>query len=257
MPWTSHYRLWKWRPAQSIFWMMKPGVLNVAAQRGFSPQFVAEIDRLKVGEGFSGRVAQSGQPLVVKDVSTDPRLTRMAAREEGLHSLASVPIRSKGKVLGVLFAVTRGYREFTDQDVGLLTAIGHQIGVAIENARLFEAERWRRQQATLLAEMAKLTSGTLDLDEVLHLTAEYAVDVFKVDYCLICLCDESGGTLQCAIEKGFSPQVSAAIRQTAFHPSDKTRKVVLEDLRPLIIGTRSPIPTWSLKMWTCPSWNQF
>ena len=116
-------------------------------------------------------------------------------------------------------AVTRDLREFSDQDVGLLTAIGHQVGVAIENARLFESERWRRQQATLLAEMAKLTSGTLDLDEVLHLTAEYAVDALKVDYCLICLCDGSGETLQCAIEKGFSPQVSAAIRHTAFRPS--------------------------------------
>jgi len=116
-------------------------VLTVAAQRGFNPQFVAEIDRLKVGEGLSGRVAQSGQPLVVKDVSADPRLTRMVVREEGLRSLACVPIRSKGKVLGVLFAVTRGYREFTDQDVGLLTAIGHQVGVAIENAHLFEQAR--------------------------------------------------------------------------------------------------------------------
>jgi signal transduction histidine kinase/HAMP domain-containing protein len=211
------------------------GVLTVAAHRGFKPQFVAEIDKLKVGEGFSGRVAQSGQPLVVKNVSTDPRLTRMVVRDEGLRSLASVPIRSRGKVLGVLFAVTHGYREFTDQDVGLLTAIGHQAGVAIENARLFEAERWRRQQATLLAEMAKLTSGTLDLNEVLHLTAEYAVDIFKVDHCLICLCSEPDGTLQCAIEQGFSPQVSDTLREAAFRLSASSRQVVLEDLQPLII----------------------
>jgi GAF domain-containing protein/HAMP domain-containing protein len=218
------------------------GVLTVAAQRGFSPEFVAGIDKLKMGEGFSGRVAQSGQPLVVRDVSTDPRLTRVVVRDEGLRSLACVPTRSKGKVLGVLFAVTRGYREFADQDVELLTAIGHQIGVAIENARLFEAERWRQQQATLLAEMAKLTSGTLDLGEVLHLTAEYAVDIFNVDHYLICLCDGPGDTLRCAIEKGFSPQVSAAIKEAAFHPSDKTRQVVLEELQPLIIDDTLAVP---------------
>ena len=47
-------------------------VLTIVAQRGFSPQFVAEIDRLKVGEGFSGRVTQSGQPMVVRNASTDP-----------------------------------------------------------------------------------------------------------------------------------------------------------------------------------------
>jgi len=211
------------------------GVLNVATQEGFSPQFVAGIDGLKVGEGFSGRVAQSGQPLVVKDVSTDPRLTRMVVREERLHSLACVPLHSKGRVLGVLFAATYDFREFTDQDVELLTAIGQQVGVAVENAQLFEAERLRRQQAALLAEMAKLTSGTLDLDEVLHLTAEYAVDIFKVDHCLICLCDGPNETLRCAIEKGFSPQASANIKGTTFRPSEKTRKVVLDDLQPLII----------------------
>lgn len=211
------------------------GVLKVVAHRGFSPGFVAGIDNLKTGEGFSGRVVETGQPLVVKDVATDPHLTRIAVREEGLHSLAGVPLRSKGKVLGVLFAATRGYREFTGQDVGLLTAIGHQVGVAIENARLFEAERWRRKQATLLAEMARLTSSTLDLEKVLYLTAEYAVDALKVDYCLICLCDKAGETLRCAIEKGFSPQVSAAIKKSAFRPTYQIRKVVLEELRPLII----------------------
>jgi signal transduction histidine kinase len=111
------------------------GILTIAVQRGFSPEFIEAIDGLEVGEGFSGLVAQSGQPLVVRDVSTDPRLTRMVAREEGFHSLAVVPLHSKEKTLGTLFAGTRGYREFTDQDVQLLTSIGQQLGVAIENAR--------------------------------------------------------------------------------------------------------------------------
>jgi signal transduction protein with GAF and PtsI domain len=52
------------------------GVLTIVAQRGFTPEFVAEIDRLSLGEGFSGRVAESGQPLVVSNLSADPRLTR-------------------------------------------------------------------------------------------------------------------------------------------------------------------------------------
>ena len=45
-------------------------VLTIAAHRGFSPEFVAGIDELTVGEGFSGHVAQSGQPLLVENVST-------------------------------------------------------------------------------------------------------------------------------------------------------------------------------------------
>jgi signal transduction histidine kinase len=119
---------------------------------------VAEIDGLKVGEGFSGRVAQSGQPMVVRDITTDPRLTSMTAREEGFRSLASVPLSSKGKVLGTLFAGTRGYREFTDQDVQLLTSIGHQIGVAVENAQLYE----QAQQVAVVEERQRLARDLHD-----------------------------------------------------------------------------------------------
>jgi signal transduction histidine kinase len=128
------------------------GVLTVAAERGFSPEFVAGIDRLKVGEGFSGRVAQSGQPLLVRNISTDPRLTRMVVRHAGLRSAAIVPLSSKGKVLGTMFAITRGYREFTDQDIQLLTSIGDQIGVAVENARLYE----QAQQVAVVEERQRL-----------------------------------------------------------------------------------------------------
>ena len=164
-------------------------VLTVAAQRGFSPQFVDEVDRLKVGEGFSGRVAQSGQPLVVRDVSADPRLTRMVAREEGLHSLASVPLSSRGKVLGTLFAVTHGYREFTDQDVQLLTSIGHQIGVAIENARLYEDTRSRLAQLTALQETTTAVVSTLELDELLNLITQQATTLLQADGGILNLVD--------------------------------------------------------------------
>ncbi|UCC86497.1 MAG: GAF domain-containing protein [Anaerolineales bacterium] len=210
-------------------------LLTVVAQRGFSPKFVAEIDRLEIGEGFSGRVVQSGQPLVAKDISLDPRLTRMAVKEEGLRSLASVPLSSKGKVLGTLFAVNYGYREFTDEDVELLTSIGRQIGVAIENAHLFESERQRRQEATLLAEVAKLISGTLDLDEVLRLTAESAVDVFSVDCCCIYLYEEGRGTLRPVAQIGGDDYVPPALAGVVFTPSESLRRVVLEGLQPLII----------------------
>ncbi len=46
----------------------RTGVLNIVVQRGFEPDFVPGIDKLKLGEGFSGRVAKSGQPLLVRDI---------------------------------------------------------------------------------------------------------------------------------------------------------------------------------------------
>ena len=143
------------------------GVLSVAAHRGFSPEFVAKIDRLRIGEGFSGHVVQSCQPLVIRDVSADPRLTRMVVREEGLRSVVILPLCSKRKVLGTLFVTTHGYREFTDRDVALLTSIGNQIGVAVENARLFRAEQRRAEQFRVISEVGRHVTSILAIDELL------------------------------------------------------------------------------------------
>jgi two-component system nitrate/nitrite sensor histidine kinase NarX len=127
-------------------------VLHVAACRGFGPEFVTAIDHLSAGEGFSGEVIQSGKPLVVGNVSVDPRLTRMAVRDEGLSSLVVVPLTAKAQVLGTLFVLTAEHREFAEQDVQLLASIGNQIGVAVENARFYE----QAQQLAVLEERQRL-----------------------------------------------------------------------------------------------------
>jgi len=120
--------------------------LTIAAYQGLDTEFVAEIDNLKVGEGFSGRVVQTGEPLVVRNLSKDPRLTRSVVSKAGFDSVAIVPLVSRRKVLGSLFGITRGDREFSQQDIELLASTGHQIGMAIENARLFKAQERRAEQ---------------------------------------------------------------------------------------------------------------
>jgi signal transduction histidine kinase len=126
--------------------------LNIAVQKGLSLQIVAQVDNLKVGEGFSGQVAQTGEPLVVQDLSTDPRLTRSVMKENGFHSLAIAPLVSRGQVLGTLFVVTSGVREFSQQDVELIVSIGGQIGVAVENAKLYE----RAQRVAVVEERQRV-----------------------------------------------------------------------------------------------------
>jgi nitrate/nitrite-specific signal transduction histidine kinase len=163
------------------------GLLNIAIQRGLSPRFVAGVNRLKVGEGFSGRVVQSGRPLVVNDVSSDRRLTRMVVREEGLRSLAVVPIDSKGKVLGTLFAMSRGYRDFTDQDVQLLSSIGHQIGVAVESSHLFQAVQRRAEQFRVITQVSHRITSILDIDQVLVEVVHLIQQSFDYDHVGIAL----------------------------------------------------------------------
>ncbi len=117
------------------------GELSLAAHRGVPQDLAKDLDRIKLGEGFNGRVAASGEPLFVADATQDPRLTREAMRKEGVQSLLSVPLIAKGKVMGTLCVLMHSFRPFREDEAELLAAIGNQVGVAIENARLFEKER--------------------------------------------------------------------------------------------------------------------
>ena len=126
--------------------------LSLANHRGTSEELARGVDRLKLGEGFNGRVAQSGQPLFVEDASQDPRLTREVVSKFKLHSTLIVPLRSKRKVNGTLCIAMHSYRQFQPEEVELLTAIGNQIGVAVENAHLYQQQQVTTQELRISEE---------------------------------------------------------------------------------------------------------
>lgn len=130
----------------------KSATLAIASHVGLNASLVESIATLHIGEGISGRVVESNQAIVVDDVSRDPRVPFMSVKQEKLRSLISVPLRSKDRVLGTLFAVTYAYRAFTQQEIDLLTAIGHQVGVAVDNAMLYE----QAQQLAAMEERGRL-----------------------------------------------------------------------------------------------------
>jgi ligand-binding sensor domain-containing protein/nitrate/nitrite-specific signal transduction histidine kinase len=151
-------------------YMLKEGseTLSIRAHKGLSDDYVAEVDDLMIGEGFSGRVVQSGEPLVVEDVTNDPRVTRTIVKEEAYHTLVVLPLISGGKVLGAMFLISRQDREFTKKEIELLVAIGGQIGGAVENARFYKEEHRRSEQFMVLAEVGRRVSSILDVNEVLE-----------------------------------------------------------------------------------------
>jgi len=119
--------------------------LAIVSYRGLSPEYIRREERIHLGKDPVGWVAQSGEPLVVRDLAHDLRLTALAITTEEFQAFAIVPLRTKEKIVGTLGVATYSRREFSPEELDLLTAIGHQIGVAVENARLrqqaLEAER--------------------------------------------------------------------------------------------------------------------
>jgi signal transduction histidine kinase len=119
--------------------------------RGLSDKYAEEM-HLKVGEGIAGMVAQSGKSVLLEDISTDPRTFSVnRVSTEGLKAFISVPLRAKDTVLGVLNVASRLPHHFTQDDMHLLHAIGDQVGVAIEQAELYERLRKERENYRQLA----------------------------------------------------------------------------------------------------------
>lgn len=133
----------------------KSQTLSYRVHRGLSDQFVYGIAGLALGEGIAGQVAELGETLAVDDVSKDPRVSRrLLLAEEGLNAFISVPLKSKEKVVGVLNIASRKPRPFHQQEVQLLTAVGHQLGIAIENAQLYQELQLKEQmRAELLRQI--------------------------------------------------------------------------------------------------------
>lgn len=97
--------------------------------------------RLKVGEGIAGHVAQTGAPLIVHDVQNDPRFSRQADKKSGFvtRSMVCVPVKAREKMLGVLQAINKKDGGlFAEEDLQDFVSLGHQVGIAIDNANLYE-----------------------------------------------------------------------------------------------------------------------
>lgn len=129
----------------------KTETLYYRVQRGMSAKLTSGL-RLHLGEGITGRVAQSGEPILLEDVSKDPRAALPdVVKSEGLKGFISMPLKSKDKVVGVMNVHSHVAGRFGADDVSLLNAITDYLGTAIEQAKLYERlERAKERYQVLL-----------------------------------------------------------------------------------------------------------
>jgi len=101
-----------------------------------------------MGKGLAGEVVSSGRPLVVENYRQYPRAIP-AFVEAGIVSVVAVPVMSGEQSFGALAVFSLDEtRYFAERDVALLTGIGRQTGIVIENARLYENLRYYIQRIT-------------------------------------------------------------------------------------------------------------
>jgi diguanylate cyclase (GGDEF)-like protein len=133
----------------------------------------ADAYTTKVGVGITGRVAATGESLLVPNALECEFAIMIPGTEELEESLAVVPLRYGSRVTGVIVISKLGLNQFDDDDVRLLEVLAGQASVALENARLYEQ---RRLEAEAAKEAAEIANALLEASRELA-TAETPEDV--------------------------------------------------------------------------------
>jgi sigma-B regulation protein RsbU (phosphoserine phosphatase) len=137
--------------------------LRIAYAEGY-PAELAMNFRLKVGQGIVGAAVAGQRPILVNDVTKDPRYVGLVG---GVSSQLAVPLRHKNRVLGALNLLSDKIGAFTERDQQILAQFGVHVAQALANARMFEQERDYAAELETLTEIAREVAAILDLDELL------------------------------------------------------------------------------------------
>jgi len=136
--------------------------LELRGERGMSAR-LREVNRsLPVGEGLIGHVATSGKTVRIDRNYEDPNVlasARAAVRREQINGFVCVPIHSRGRVLGTLSLGRKTPDPFDRQELALLEAAADQIGIALDNARLY-SELLRERDEIKLAHAQRIRAET-------------------------------------------------------------------------------------------------
>ena len=190
--------------------------------------------RLPLGAGLAGTAAQTGRPILVNRVQDDDRWFSAvdAGSDFNSESILTVPLVRQNTVLGVLQVINkRNGALFNQEDQSLLMAFAGQSVVAMENARLLaqtdDALQKSVDELSLLQQLDRDLSTTLDLDHVLNLTLNRMLAIYQAVAGAIVLVDEEG-------------EISRAVTHGYDETFDETKLSAQRGLIGQVIHTREP-----------------
>ncbi|MGH2671668.1 MAG: GAF domain-containing protein, partial [Actinomycetota bacterium] len=121
----------------------------------------------KIGEGFTGRAAETGQTYYAPDALRDDVGVQIEGTPEIEESILCVPMKVGDHVTGVIVLSNLGIDQFEDDDVRLLEVLAAHAAVAFENARLLQQEREAAETASALLGLSQALTGAHDTTTVL------------------------------------------------------------------------------------------
>lgn len=210
---------------------------RISAGKGM---FAAELEAIgSVGpcEEFARTVVRAEAPVFVSNVAAAPGVLAAVGAIPGVRSAAGVPLVSKHRVVGTISMFGRHPRQFSPEEERLLAGLGHQVGVAIENARLFEETNAALARSNLLYELSNQLHAIQNFEETLQLAAQQILEAFQASGTLISLQEAAPGAVT-------RVGIFLSGRQGSERSSapDPIAQAVMDTGRPILIPRASQIP---------------
>lgn len=166
----------------------KENNLVYVTHRGFSPLFLKGMKRFKMGANITGRTAHSGEPIFIEDYPNHPEALSLEI-EEGVKSLAILPLKSGMKVYGTLNIARKESHRFDPHERNLLHSIGQIISGAMERASFYTENVKRLEEEKILYSISQEIASHLELKRILQKIIESAVGLLGADSGSVALWD--------------------------------------------------------------------
>jgi PAS domain S-box-containing protein len=215
----------------SIFFGTGEKDMEIMAARGFPPEEKVAGMRVPNTAKWSDLV-DTRQPLIMPDAQLDPRFEKwdVSARIRGWMG---VPMITQDRVVGFINLDSHEVNAYTERDATLAQTFANSAAVAIQNAILFRSEREQRKREESMLELMRITTSTLELDEVMQTILKHMLSLIPSDSGTIQLLE--GENLLITAAQGFKKE----ILQTGLNLSVQNfplNKRVMETMRPVFIN---------------------
>ena len=163
--------------------------------------------KINIGEGIIGKVAKEGIPKLVKDQSLKPE------NELGVSSFIAAPLKIEELVLGVITADSKTDRsDFTDDDLKLLNVLASLAAIDVQNAKIHEMMRKKNERLKALFEIGKAMTSTLELQKLLDLIIDKAIQLISATSGSLILIEEGTDVLIIKSARGLQPDAPEKIK---------------------------------------------
>ena len=193
---------------------------------------MADVFRTRVGEGFTGRVVETGESLLLDDASTCEFAIEIEGTAQIEESIIAVPMHYGARVIGVIVVSKLGLNQFDTDDLRLLEVLAGHTAAAVENARLYEVQRREAESAKALLEFGRDLAAAEGLEQVLERIVEGAQQLMGAPHASLWLQESIGGDVVGQAAHGYERGAPVAGRRFAA----ETMKPYLTRTGPYVIS---------------------